>query len=798
MIDFSILNDVFQNKNFVMFTYCMVFMLGILAYFSSNSIFIALIFTVLVSVIFALKLLTIRRVIAYILIFYFGFTITALKVKNYDSLLPITPANSTFTGRIISIPNSTNSDNLRFIFQVEKIKDKPIDGKALVTIPQSVKDKLNIGDKIVIDGSLRTPFKSTNPSQFDYSSYLKNFNVFTVLYVNDETTLKILNEKKPLKWKFFSRLNRLRTDILKVHSQYLKSPNLEILGGIVFGDDAIAPPEYIKKSFINSGLLHILAASGMNVGFIFAFWLFILKFLKVPYKPRILSGMLVVILYTLMTGLGASVIRAALMLLFILIGKLIDRDAHSISLLALVAVLMLIYNPAYINDVSFQLSFFVTFGLITTAKMLLEKLPEKIPDWIKPIIIIPIVAQIWVIPIQMFYFNTISLYAVFANIISSAILSVVSFMGFISSILAIIKPISNIVCFVFDYFNNYLLTFIVIISDFFGNLPHCIIQTTHPGIIQLLVYYVILICVTYLIKFGKYKYSIYSILFCTLFLICTSLHFETKDLTITAFDVQNADCFLIKTPQQKYFFIDTGKAPYKSGNSQAKIIMLKYLADKGIKNIEGVIVTHFDSDHSGGASDIISNTNVKTLYLNSRNTETMTAKNIFKTANDVKQNFVIAQNNKLIYEEPQFSLRTFKAVNNGKNESNENSIITLLTYKNFNMLFMGDAGVEAYEQIKSDLPSDIEVLKVGHHGGPNVVDEEMIKRLGIRTSLISTGINYFGHPNKGTLDVLRNTNILRTDFLNAIRITSSGDNYKIYSYEPQNKKFILKEELSSN
>ena len=262
--------------------------------------------------------------------------------------------------------------------------------------------------------------------------------------------------------------------------------------------------------------------------------------------------------------------------------------------------------------------------------------------------------------------------------------------------------------------------------------------------------------------------------------------------------MQNADCFLIKTPQQKYFFIDTGKAPYKSGNSQAKIIMLKYLADKGIKNIEGVIVTHFDSDHSGGASDIISNTNVKTLYLNSRNTETMTAKNIFKTANDVKQNFVIAQNNKLIYEEPQFSLRTFKAVNNGKNESNENSIITLLTYKNFNMLFMGDAGVEAYEQIKSDLPSDIEVLKVGHHGGPNVVDEEMIKRLGIRTSLISTGINYFGHPNKGTLDVLRNTNILRTDFLNAIRITSSGDNYKIYSYEPQNKKFILKEELSSN
>ena len=101
----------------------------------------------------------------------------------------------------------------------------------------------------------------------------------------------------------------------------------------------------------------------MNVAFIFSFWFFILKFLCVPYKPRVFSGMLVVILYTFMTGLGASVIRAALMLLFVLAGKLIDRDTHSVSLLSLVAVLMLIYNPAYINDVSFQLSFMVTFGL---------------------------------------------------------------------------------------------------------------------------------------------------------------------------------------------------------------------------------------------------------------------------------------------------------------------------------------------------------------------------------------------------------------------------------------------------
>lgn len=790
-MNFDAVNDILQNKNFIMFLYCITFMLGIFTFFSHNPIIIALIFSLLLVIIFYLKIFTIKRIIALILIFYLGYIITFIKVKNYDDLVPLAPINSTFQGRIVSIPNSGGAGKTKFILKVNKIDSQNISGKTLVMMPEVKNTAFNIGDIIEISGSLRIPFKSTNPSQFDYGSYLKNFNIYSVLYVNDEDTYKIISEKQPAKWKFMNKLNKMRTDILKVHSKYLKSPNLEILGGIVFGDDAVPPPEYIKKSFVNSGLLHILAASGMNVGFIFAFWVFMLKRLKIPYRTRILSGMLIVILYTLMTGLGPSVIRAALMLLFVLAGKLIDRDAHSVSLLSLVAVLMLIYNPAYLNDVSFQLSFFVTFGLITTAQTVMQKFPSAIPDWVKAMIVIPVIAQIWVVPIQMFYFNTISLYAVFANIISSILLSVISFMGFLSSILAIIKPIADIMCMSFDFILNYFLITLISISDFFGSLPHCIIQTTHPNIFQILIYYTMLLCATYLIKFDKYKKALCVLGVTSLILLCTTARIETKDLTITAFDVQNADCFLIKTPEQKYFFIDTGKAPYKSGNSQAKIIMLKYLADKGIKDIEGVVVTHFDNDHSGGVVDIISNTNVKTLYLNSRDTETMTARNIFKTAKEINQNLIIAQNNKVIYKEPDFVIKTYKADAQGKNKSNENSILTLVTYKKFNMLFMGDGGIEAYEQIKGNLPTNIEILKVGHHGGPNVVNERMINELGIKTSLISTGTNHFGHPNKGTLDVLRDTNIIRTDYLNSIKLSTKGNKYNIYSYNPQKKKYLL-------
>ena len=193
----------------------------------------------------------------------------------------------------------------------------------------------------------------------------------------------------------------------------------------------------------------------------------------------------------------------------------------------------------------------------------------------------------------------------------------------------------------------------------------------------------------------------------------------------------------------------------------------------------------------------IKNTNVKTLYLNTKDTQTQTARNIFKTAREINQNIKITENNETIYQENELKIITYKTNINGKNSSNDSSTITLLKYKNFETLFMADAGITSFELIKKYLPHNIEVLKVGHHGGPQVVDDNMIKYLNNTISIISTGINYFGHPNKGTLDILRKTNILRTDFLNSIKITTDGKEYQVYSFNPHNKKYRFLEKYDA-
>ena len=498
-----------------------------------------------------------------------------------------------------------------------------------------------------------------------------------------------------------------------------------------------------------------------------------------------------VIVYSLMTGLGASVVRAACMLVFVLIGKLLDRDANSIALLGFVAFLMLLYNPMYINDVGFQLSFIVTFGLLVTTPYLMKS-KYKIVNWLTGTVSVPVIAQLWVIPVQIFYFNNISLYSVFANIMSVPILSLISFGGFVSSLLSTVTP-----AFVLqgaDFVLNPMITILVNISDFWGKLPHAAMQTTHPSVFQLILYYAILLNATaFLNKEIREKYL--KILKITLpvmlaVLLASTISIPNHNLEITAFDVGNADAFLIKTPNNKYMMIDTGKSGYNGGKSQAEFLILKYLKDRGIKEIETIIVTHFDNDHCGGAVDLMRGVKVNNLYVNSLNHNSYAAKYIYKTAESKDVNLILAQNKQEVINENGLSVTNYITPQIEGVGDNEASILTLVSYKNFKMLFTGDSGIKTYEKLKQDLPSPVTVLKVGHHGASGVVTKEMLNCMKPDAALISVGANKFGHPSIRTLETLKGIKVLRTDINNSIRFVVNDNGYRIFLFDSKKKKYV--------
>ena len=252
------------------------------------------------------------------------------------------------------------------------------------------------------------------------------------------------------------------------------------------------------------------------------------------------------------------------------------------------------------------------------------------------------------------------------------------------------------------------------------------------------------------------------------------------------FDVENADSFLIKTPKNKYIMIDTGKKAYKS-TSSAEIIINRYLKNKKIKNIETLIITHFDMDHCGGTIDILKNFKVKNIIIQKEDPKSLLANEIIDYLKEKNLNYKIATNKEEIYKEKDLLITIYK--NNLKND-NESSIATLVNYKNQNLLFMADMGIKGYDEIKNNLPNKIEILKVGHHGAKNTLSNEMLAQLKPSYALISTGINTFNHPHFTTIQLLDDRKIKTISSKNYgfSKIVIKNSDISFYHYNSTDKK----------
>jgi len=234
--------------------------------------------------------------------------------------------------------------------------------------------------------------------------------------------------------------------------------------------------------------------------------------------------------------------------------------------------------------------------------------------------------------------------------------------------------------------------------------------------------------------------------------------------------------------------IDTGKFGYNGGKSQAEVIVIKYLKDRGIKNLDSIIITHFDNDHCGGAVDLMNAVKVDKIYLNDLKHDSKAAYNIYKTAFDKNIEQIQVQNRQTVYADKALKIVN---LNNYKGKSdNDASIITLITYNNFSMLFTGDAGVNGINAVLGDIPRNITVLKAPHHGAVGGLNRELVSYLNPKYALVSTGENQFGHPSLYILELLKNSIILRTDINNSIRFVANKNDLKVFHYDIKSRKYI--------
>ncbi|HSA07356.1 MAG TPA: DNA internalization-related competence protein ComEC/Rec2 [Candidatus Gastranaerophilales bacterium] len=745
--------------------------------------------TCLLLFLFNKRVLSARFALLCLAIFAFALFYAEFRKPEPDGLYSFAPTELSLRGQVISEPQNTASNKTKFHFNVKSFKYESkwtyINAKTIVYIKDKERKfkEIKIGNLLELHGSVNPPFHATNPGQFDYGKYLNHKGIFTMTFVKDNN-YKILEDSNSGKWHFINSLNAIKEKITSIHAKNLESPNLELLGGMVFGGCASPTPKNVEEAFIKSGLLHLLAASGLNVGIIFGIWFFLASKLGMPYKPKIITGMLLVAFYSLLTGLPPSVTRAALMMEFILFAKLIDRTSDNAILLIIICALMLLVDPLMINNVGFQLSFVVTLGLLMFIPLLVEE-AKPIPEFLSGAFFVPFIAQLFAAPLQIYHFNNFAIYALLANITVLPFVGIISFAGFIGSIFGLIPVIGEKICFISDKIAEPFLFLLLFISEYTATLPEAIQYLPKIEPIGIMLFYLLFLSLFISIKnkFSVKKCNIASLIIVLILFVFLFKGNLNKNLEFIFFDVGQGDSILIKTPQNKYILVDTGP---NGDYSPANTAIVPYLRDKGIKTLDILLLTHPDFDHTGGAVNILKNIKTEKIYTNGVVNKTKTYRILQKyfQQNNLKPDVLVDGDE--INLDSTLKITVIRPDNINIKDDNEDSLMLYIVYKNFSALLMADCEANSLKLLKKHIKKPVDLLKVGHHGSYNSVNNNFMEYIKPEISIISVGERGYAMklPNHKVIKLLEKFNsvVLRTDRDFAIKISTDGQktNYKTF------------------
>lgn len=279
-------------------------------------------------------------------------------------------------------------------------------------------------------------------------------------------------------------------------------------------------------------------------------------------------------------------------------------------------------------------------------------------------------------------------------------------------------------------------------------------------------------------KYLKQIYIVFIIIFITILFFNPINLLSSKEslkLELHFIDVDQGDSTLIITPAKSAILIDSG-----TENQSEKVI--KYLNKNNIKKIDLLIATHSDSDHIGSMDKIIKNFKIENFTMPNyfdKNNDFMEIINICRKKN---LNILKAHKNMSFKFDNQISIK-FLNPDNDESNSNNSSIVSLLTFKNNSFLFLGDIDSKEELQLLNKYPNlKTDLLKIAHHGSKNSFNDYFYNYIQFKIALISCGYNNkYNHPHKIVLNSLKSLNkyILRTDLQGDIVLKSDG--FKIYS-----------------
>ena len=716
-----------------------------------------------------------------ILIFLVILIVAFAQIKYYEGIFENKYKNIkeddeiSIIGTIVSDPQEKEYKT-KYILKIDTINsNKKYKNTKVILYTKKGKETLKYGDKIELVGNFKLAQERRNPGGFDYRFYLKTKKIYGIVTTKNTKKLKENNVN------IISMIANKTANVIKNQSKkLLKNKEACLLIGLLIGDtDEI--DEETKEDFRNSNLTHMLAVSGLHVSYVLLGVNYIITKVKIHKKLSKIIVMLLILFFILVTGATPSVLRAGTMTIYLIIGCIFYRRISVFSSLNLSLLVIIIMNPYCLFDVGLQLSYAGTIGIVYLYPIIKEKIYNKANS-----ILITISANIVIIPIMLYNFNTISLTFFISNLLAGPIIGIIIILGFSIIIISLIFfPIANI----FSKILNLLIILFLNTAKACANLPLSKIFIITPTLKYIFLYYCLLVFI--IIKERaqiriniKLRNKVIAILIILVIInpIKYFSNIKQSNLKIYFVDVGQGDSTCIVTPKNKVILIDGGGNSKDENYDIGKQTLLPYLLDKKINKIDYCIVSHFDSDHCGGLMYILKNLKVKNIIIGKQYEEYENYKEFIKIAKDKKINIRVVEAGEKITIEKNLYIDVLWPINREKmviqNAINNNSLVFKLRYINFSMLFTGDIEEIAEKEILDNYKENTEllkstILKVAHHGSKTSSTKEFINIVKPKYAVIGVGKdNKFGHPSNVTIENLKtiNTEIYRTDEMGEISI----------------------------
>ncbi|MEH2298095.1 MAG: ComEC/Rec2 family competence protein [Nostoc sp.] len=537
---------------------------------------------------------------------YFQWRVPQPGAKDISQFVP--PGNSSnqeqlviVRGQVASNPRLTRSQRGQFWLeatQLDEVKNekgsagvpKGVTGKLYVTVPILQATGLYPSQQIAVTGILYKPKAASNPGGFDFQKFLKQEGTFAGLIGRQ---INVLDQER--KWGWW----QIRERIVRSQVRWLGIPEGPLVSAMVLGSKAVDLPYDIRDLFVQAGLAHALAASGFQTSLILSVILQLTR--RAKKATQFTLGFLALIIFLSLTGFQPAVLRAVIMGFAALIGLLLKRKVKQLGSLLLAATLLLVFNPLWIWDLGFQLSFLATLGLVVTVPALVNRL-AWLPPAIAALIAVPLAATLWTLPVQLFIFGVVPSYSLLLNVVSTPLISIISIGGIISALVALIwTEAGSFLAGMLHYPTDGLIKLV----EFFSKLPGNSVAVGSISTWQLLAIYVLIILV-WLVPWWQRRWWFANVI--AIALVFIPLWHSTNTLFRITVLESGTEPIVVVQDRGNVTVINSGD------EGTGRFTILPFLQQQGINQINWAIATDFQGNESNAWLELLQRLPIKKFY----------------------------------------------------------------------------------------------------------------------------------------------------------------------------------------